>query len=1658
MHESRDFRELLVADLALVRGVAPARDVAAALQRFWDQRGRRGLTFASELERIAGLAPGTLDAIEAEADRLVSGAGGDARAALGRRGLDRSIHVALSRVAPSASRALAEAGAGARAPLHTVDPERYVDFLVAGEGGMGVVYMALDTELNRFVAFKMVRPDAGHGRQAAPDDPMRASPPPRDTPATDAFEELKARFLQEAWVTGGLEHPGIVPVYELGQTANGIPYYTMRFVRGQRSLAQAIEEVRRAPIEDRLRLLEPFLKVCDTLAYAHAKHVIHRDLKPDNVALGEFGEVVLLDWGLAKLEGREDKASSRWQARIHEYRSATDLRTLASGVGTPGYMSPEAALGELEVMDERSDVYSLGVILFEILTGRLPIEGRTYLEYVEQLTRASAPPAVDVDGAVPRALSELTARALARARVDRPASAAELATAVRRWQAASAVDREVEERLRRASEALERATALRGSERLASVDQAAVALLEVTAKRPTDERGPRVAARIEELRRLALTEHQRDGVRRARRRALSVAGALVLLVAVGWLGTFAKAAWDERTKERDQASREQALADALDGTEALPPGLAVETIAGLIDRFAGCAGVPRARLRLGEQQKRAGRREQGLATWLECALLDAPSGASVSAWQEIAKTFLGEGDPTQAMVGLEAAFRATADPEERRPLLALWAEALLCEGRQEEAGAVLDQLARAGGEPAGPPARAAALRETLPVLTPLWSRRHAVAWTGTVGRFRGKGEGQETVLADGQAHRFELRGLDGDGVHPTARVTWPLDARGRTAKACNLDRDDDGVDELIELTWPVPVAPGDAKQVTGSLRILDLRGAEAKVLFETTAPYGGFKLDVGDVDGDEDLDIVLGSYFPGSGVAVLEHLEGWTFRLMPELGEMGSRDLRKANIRGVVIADLTGDGLKEVILACPEWKLFDLQVFTFDRDRGGFKRLPVDRPDTGTGMLGLVNSLLPLDVGDDGRMDVVFASDCVVYDALLPKVEKFLPQGLYAAGWDEGTQSVRVRSLRTDGTKLRIRAAAPGDAPPVNQGTERLVLARAPGGGAYLLSHGHTDYGKARAGDWLTVEDVRTSILRRGLDAAPFKRRVANLVIDLWAIDLDGDERDEALALDTDGTLHAFGLPDALPPSTSARSSTPPEADGRSRKADRLAVAEWLGKLGWHRQAEEQYRRSLEESQSEGSAAVAFGGVVDALARQWRWEEVLAELRARTSRGGLEQAQYLLQIAQYLDRTQRWTEAAAQYATAERMGSPTDRSQRALAERAAELAPWLQTIVEVLPPRDRWTVTEAGCFRLDERGGYCTETDAKDASPAAVWLPVLHDGGSFQLPFELQIDHLGHGHGVQLGFLDPSPSNTLPLASGLSIKIETTDLQANRVTLGPELLHKILLDGGSEQPRGLQSGVPYRGTLSWDAIGRLLGVTLRRVGDDRIVVSLLGRIPKDAVPDGLRLGIRTSTDNWLGGGAFRVDLCDLVRPRDAGRLLVSPFPEGLGTAHRRLAEGFAQEARAQYRAMGDGRTGATAEDARRAGLYDAILAWGAHPTAEGADALLALLEDGDGPTSFRALLHGRDQLLPPAVGALLGQSLLRRTLPRWRAERGPGLLPSILTGLDLVAAAEASAVLRSDEDDRILVYGKVLDRALAAAPTPWSPEERRALRVALDFE
>ena len=211
-------------------------------------------------------------------------------------------------------RPAADAGTGDahERALRAVAPGRYRDFTPLGQGGMGVVYLALDSDLDRQVALKIIRPrspavPASPAAAPAPLTPRSGGPPAAGTEESESFLQLKERFLREAVVTGLLEHPGVVPVYELGRTEAGVPYYTMRFVRGRRTLRAAIDEAKR--LDERLALLEPFLKVCDTLAYAHARGVLHRDLKPENVALGEYGEAIVLDWGLAKVRGAPPAAA-----------------------------------------------------------------------------------------------------------------------------------------------------------------------------------------------------------------------------------------------------------------------------------------------------------------------------------------------------------------------------------------------------------------------------------------------------------------------------------------------------------------------------------------------------------------------------------------------------------------------------------------------------------------------------------------------------------------------------------------------------------------------------------------------------------------------------------------------------------------------------------------------------------------------------------------------------------------------------------------------------------------------------------------------------------------------------------------------------------------------------------------------------------------------------------------------------------------------------------------------------------------------------------------------------------------------------------------------------------------------------------------------------
>jgi serine/threonine protein kinase/WD40 repeat protein len=546
-------RDLLFADVAVALGAAEPTRLARSIEAFWQRSDGAGL--ADALEREGVLDAIAREAVEREVGRIVEQTGGDAAAAVERRGgIGHELRESFS---PGVAEAL---GVRGRAPLRGVAPGRYKDFEVIGRGGMGLVYLALDTEMNRRVAFKMVRPDPSAPKDAAaPEAPLQATPPTSAEESSRAYEELTVRFLQEAWVTGAMEHPGIVPVYELGRTDAGIPYYTMRCVRGARTLQTAIREAE--GLDARLALLEPFLKVCDTIAYAHARGIVHRDLKPENIALGEFGEAVVLDWGLAKARGQPDVSAGAWRARVDELRAATDLRTVAGAMGTAGYISPEAALGKGDEVDERSDVYSLGAILFEILTGRLPFRFKSFVEYVQQMLEEEPPRADGIDEGIPEELSELCARMLARKPEERPASAAELSQALRRWQTEGRLEQQANELLEHARAEIEAARRGTGNTSPWHLDRASAACSKALHLRSVSPEALAVEAEIKELREHGIRERERA----TSRRTVVAAGFVVLVLASFVALYFARHLSDARAEAEmrlGQARSEVALREA----------------------------------------------------------------------------------------------------------------------------------------------------------------------------------------------------------------------------------------------------------------------------------------------------------------------------------------------------------------------------------------------------------------------------------------------------------------------------------------------------------------------------------------------------------------------------------------------------------------------------------------------------------------------------------------------------------------------------------------------------------------------------------------------------------------------------------------------------------------------------------------------------------------------------------------------------------------------------------------------------------------------------------------------------------------------------------------------------------------------------------------
>jgi tetratricopeptide (TPR) repeat protein/tRNA A-37 threonylcarbamoyl transferase component Bud32 len=359
------------------------------------------------------------------------------------------------------------------APLVKVgaaDPQTVPDgegrYQVVGEiarGGIGVVLKSRDLDLGRDVAMKVLR------------DEHVANP------------DVVERFVEEAQIGGQLQHPGIVPVYEMGRGTGKRPFFTMKLVKG-RTLS-ALLSTRKEPAEERRRFLSIFEAVCMAIAYAHARGVIHRDLKPSNVMVGAFGEVQVVDWGLAKVLTQGGVADER-KARQETAPDVSVVETVRSGsgssqsqvgsvMGTPAYMPPEQARGDIDRIDERSDVFALGAVLCEILTGKPPYEG-TDREMVLQAAQAKLEPALARLAAC-GADAELVAIAehcLTPSQQGRPAHAGVVATAVAKYLTS------VEERARASELAAVEARAKAAEEKrarrltmaLASVVLAAVVL------------------------------------------------------------------------------------------------------------------------------------------------------------------------------------------------------------------------------------------------------------------------------------------------------------------------------------------------------------------------------------------------------------------------------------------------------------------------------------------------------------------------------------------------------------------------------------------------------------------------------------------------------------------------------------------------------------------------------------------------------------------------------------------------------------------------------------------------------------------------------------------------------------------------------------------------------------------------------------------------------------------------------------------------------------------------------------------------------------------------------------------------------------------------------------------------------------------------------
>ncbi len=505
-----------------------------------------------------------------------------------------------------------------------------------GRGGAGIVYEGYDLDLEREVAIKVLRPD-------------RARDP-----------RILRRFLEEARIESRLEHPNIAAIYDLGFVREDLPFFAMKLVRG-RSLAELLHE-RADPASDLRRFLGILEQVCRTVADAHAKGLIHRDLKPANVMVGEFGEVCVLDWGLARVVGGDEPVASGAGA---PFTARTRDSVEGAAIGTVAYMPPEQARGDLANVTARSDVFALGAILAEILTGEPPHAGRTCadLRSAAQGDLVAVRARLEASGADDD-LVALATSCLAADAAERPSDAATVAAALRAHLASAA------ERAHRAE----------------------------------------VEAAADRVRRAEEEERERIEVRRAaweraaRRRTVAIAGAtlLAVLLAAGFVlrreaadaarVTAATAAVDEAL---DAANRAEGAEDAARAAQFARRAVDLARVDGASPAVARRAADALARAEAAVGAAQARQRDARLFAELDRAdeALRAGQGAAESEAAYRA-AFAARGvAPTATTAEILTALRGTQDPEDLAAALESWA--LLRKRRPESTEAEWRPLADA---------------------------------------------------------------------------------------------------------------------------------------------------------------------------------------------------------------------------------------------------------------------------------------------------------------------------------------------------------------------------------------------------------------------------------------------------------------------------------------------------------------------------------------------------------------------------------------------------------------------------------------------------------------------------------------------------------------------------------------------------------------------------------------------------------------------------------------------------------------------------------------------------------------------------------------------------------------------------------------------------